>query len=87
MNEQKQQKRIGVIAPSCGMDSELAIKLAEHCQKENIEMIVIDSKDKCEGFKPQMAEIPIPPIKMVEWQNYPETRAERRAKARKKKRR
>lgn len=83
MTEQNKPKRIGIIAPAGGMDSQIAIKLAEFCTKENVELIVIDSKEKCEGFSPAMKEIPIPKI---EWQNYPETRAERRAKARKKNR-
>lgn len=86
MTEQKQPKRIGIIAPASGMDGQIAIKLAEFCNKENVELIVIDSKEKCEGFRPTMREIPIPEIPKIEWQNYPETRAERRAKARKKNR-
>lgn len=53
MNEQKQQKRIGVTAPHGGMEGRVAIELAKLNMNKNVEIVVIDNKKVSEGFIPK----------------------------------
>ena len=86
MKEQKLPK-IAIVGAHCGRAAiEVLIKAID---KDKLETIMIDVDDivkREEIIRGMGTPPPIQSIKMVEWQNYPETRAERRAKSRKKNR-
>ena len=83
MNEQKQPKVIIV-----GAHGERAAigAFINSIDRDKLGAIIIDVDTKmCDGFVPISHPIVIEPLPMIELPSYPETRAERRAKARKKK--
>lgn len=86
MTAQKQNKRV-IVVGACGTARLEAARRLEELHNHDIEIITPDEALERGITITKTPEIPIPEIPKVEWQNYPETRAERRAKARKKKRR
>jgi hypothetical protein len=87
MTEQKKQK-IAIVGAHCGRAAIEA--LVKAIDKDKLEVIMIDVDDVAkreEIIRGMGTPPPIQSIEMYKMPEYPETRAERRAKTRKKKRR